>query len=1144
MVAVNPPSLVWKSDARAKSYVVELSPVADFSREVVTVSGVPYAYYNHHEPLAPGKWHWRHAVVTPAGEVSRFSAGKSFVVEPTTLVLPLPDAPALLASLAPHPRIFTTPGDLKEFRARRNGVGRTAWEQVRLKAEEILATPVTVLTLRALPERLPDHRRQVFVVRDGVASIPENYGMLDMVRDAERANLLSFAYLISGDERYAQGAKAWALLVADLRMDHHLKTLPERGQHDTVVYAYERGLKGLALVFDRLHARLSPAERRVLLDHIEYHGEAAMHWIREVMALHLNFQDSHGQQCMHFLLTTALAIAGDSPKAAEWIAYMVPQYANRIPWMSEDGGYFEGQAYVFKLSFILEALAALRSATGVDLFQKPEIRNAGDFFLYCQSLNYWWPHWGDTMGLWFPYGNVGDGFMAAVLAAMTDNRPLQWWAGNVPASDATPPFGYLAATGVVPQPPVAMPQARAFRPTGVVAAFDRHYDQGTTRLFFRSSPWGGESHAHADQNSFVLHRGGEILAADTGYYTYYGDENYNRVATQTIAHNSILVDGKGQTNDSKGEGRITGFFNSPRYAFMAGDASKAYDGAMDYFRRDLLYLRPGLIVIADELRAPQPAEFTWILNAFVAPAIDETKREFTVTEGAEALVVKHLFPENLRYEASNEKLAPRKTRQWTRFTEAFPEPWRVHAITGKAAETDLFTLLQTGGAEQFETVAATRDAHGSAVKLKTADGVSTILIRRRLVESGSYGGLDLQTDARAAAVDQGSESRLVSWVAVEATTLSLAGEPLFRADAPVSLAWEPTPVAQALVTVHAPAATRVSLPLKHQPAALMRTKPAVLEQARPHAMQWADGWLTFAVPAGESAVLIEPREFLGSRPATLFVEFRSADDARAVGFETAVADNGDWVAYGTLTPSVPGFYEIRGSDPALEILVSDRWDPERSVRGRGAVRALVGQQTEIILRFPAAAQLPKVTAALVEAIPLNRINLLRNGDCETGLPGFPPRGWTVQNGCSSETYGSPGEQGWPGWSQEQAASGRGSLKFIRPLNHTVDWRPPFPVLARDQMVALAPPVRLLAGGKYVLTCKTKGTATTAAVEIESSAGVVQRIAVRPSGQWESHRLEVELPAGYTLVRVKFSEGGRDDQLLWADDFFLAPAGGQ
>lgn len=1145
-VAVNPPSMAWKTDERAASYTVELSTQENFSLPVIRVTGIPAAFYNHHAPLATGTWYWRYFVVTADHRVSAPSRVQRFQVGPDATILPVPTTAGLLGALAPHPRIFVTPATLAEFRSRREGAGKLAWDEVRLQAEEELKKAIVKPVLLPLPEKLPTHRRQVFWVTDGVAFVPKDYSMLELVRDADRANLLSFAYLISGDERYAHAAKAWALFVANFRLDYHLKTVAERGQHDTVVYAYERGIKDVALVYDRLQDFLSPAEKRTLLDHIEYHGDAAIHWIRDVLHLERNYEESHGQQCMHMLLTTALAIAGDSAKADDWLAYMVPQYANRIPWMSDDGGYFEGQGYMFKLSYILEGLAALRTATGIDLFQKPEIKHAGDFFLYCQSMNYWWPHWGDTMALWFPYGNVGDGFMSALLASMTGNRPLQWWSDNVPADASTPPFGYLAALAVKPQPPVGIQQARAFVPTGVVAAFDQHYDENTTRLFFRSSPWGGESHAQADQNSFVLHSGGEILAADTGYYTYFGDENYNQVSTQTISKNSVLVDGKGQTNDIKGEGAITGYFNSPGFAFMAGDASKAYGDAMRLFRRDMLYVRPGLIVIGDELQAPQPAEFTWMLNAFVAPEIDAARQEFTVTERAEKLSVKNLFPGDLRYESSNQKLTPRKTKEWTRFTEAFPEPWRVHAITGKAATADIFTVLHTyrpADETEFTTLAKARDDHGSGVKLQTGDTTTILVMRRRIAEKGNYAALGVQTDGRAAVVENAANGKIVRWAAVEADTLSSDDVALFHSDNPVSLAHEPTPVAETLLTINAARPTRISIRMDRKPSTLVSAKPAQLEQSRALAMQWENNELTFAVPAGETAVLINPREFLHHRPEALAVEFVADNDRRKIDFETAPAENGDWTAYATVVPAVPGVYELISSDSAAEILVNDRWDPERSTRGHSGLHALIGDHSEIILRFAATAHPPAFTARLIEKIPFSRINLLRNGDCEAGLPGFPPRGWTVQNGCSSETYGVPGVQGWPGWSQEDAASGKGSLKFVRPLNYTVDWRKPYPVLARDQMVALAPPVRLLHGGKYVLSCETKGTATTASVEIESAARTVQTIAISPSTKWESHRLELELPAGYTLVRVIFKAGGRDDQLLRADNFLLVPAEG-
>jgi hypothetical protein len=304
---------------------------------------------------------------------------------------------------------------------------------------------------------------------------------------------------------------------------------------------------------------------------------------------------------------------------------------------------------------------------------------------------------------------------------------------------------------------------------------------------------------------------------------------------------------------------------------------------------------------------------------------------------------------------------------------------------------------------------------------------------------------------------------------------------------------------------------------------------------------WSGGRATFAVPAGEHVIWIEPRVDFGSRPAHVPVAFTADRRHSEIAFETATTENGDWAAYATIRPQSPGIYELTSTDPATEILVRDNWDPERSVRGRGKVRALIGNHSEVVLRFAPSGTPPSFAATLVEAVPFTRINLLRNGNCEAGLPGYPPRGWTVQNGCSSETYGTPGEQGWPGWSQEDSASGKGSLKFTRPLNETVDWRAPFPVLARNQMVALAPPVRLLEAGRYVLSCQTKGTATTARVELETSAGVVYTLPIAPSDAWLPRRVELALPAGYTLVRVKFMEGGRDDQLLWADDFSLTPA---
>ncbi|MES2695733.1 MAG: DUF4962 domain-containing protein, partial [Verrucomicrobiota bacterium] len=162
-VAVNPPALTWRVDERAASYTVEFSPTPEFDRDLIRARSIPQAYYNHTAALAEGRWFWRYYAVTKAGEISNASAVQSFVVPAGIPWLPLPPIDAVLAAMPGHPRVFTTPGELDEFRARRQTpAGRIAWEQIRLKADEALHVKIVRPELLPLPERFETHRRQVF----------------------------------------------------------------------------------------------------------------------------------------------------------------------------------------------------------------------------------------------------------------------------------------------------------------------------------------------------------------------------------------------------------------------------------------------------------------------------------------------------------------------------------------------------------------------------------------------------------------------------------------------------------------------------------------------------------------------------------------------------------------------------------------------------------------------------------------------------------------------------------------------------------------------------------------------------------------------------------------------------------------------
>ncbi len=82
-----------------------------------------------------------------------------------------------------------------------------------------------------------------------------------------------------------------------------------------------------------------------------------------------------------------------------------------------------------------------------------------------------------------------------------------------------------------------------------------------------------------------------------------------------------------------------------------------------------------------------------MLNTFEAPAIDAPTREFVITQRGEQLWGRHVFPETLHYTNGNERKFPFFTRRWVRYTEAFPEPWRMQATTDRRPEADFLTVI-------------------------------------------------------------------------------------------------------------------------------------------------------------------------------------------------------------------------------------------------------------------------------------------------------------------------------------------------------------------------------------------------------------------------------------------------------------------
>lgn len=1131
-VDLNPPPMIWRADDRAATYILELSQSEDFSEEIIRVEGIDLPFYNHSDELAEGRWHWRYYVVTSTGDISEPSPARSFAITDRSIPFPVPAKEQLLASMPDHPRIYTTPDGLQAFRARRQGPAQQAWREVARRADK------HVQELPELPKLVPldeveivgqtpgsnswregqPVRRQVFFLRKGEAFHAPEYGYRALNSDAAKVGTLSYAYLISGDRKYADAAREWATFVSQARVDYHLPDAA-RASHDTAVYCYEQGLKNMAVAYDALWDELSETERAEILSHIEFHGAAAYDWLRNHVHIHLAYQQSHPQQAMHPLLITALAVATESAAAAEWMDYLVRQYANRIAWTSDDGGYFEGQTYGHKFQWILEALVAMRTATGIDAFQKPRIRNSGDFWLYCMSLNYWYEHGGDIYSLIWPYGNRADGYITNLMASMNENRYVQWWSDTVFTDPVHIPFQYLSQTDLKPKPPVDIPQARLFPQTGQLAAYDRFYDHKGSRIFFRSSPWGAHSHSHADQNSFVIHADGEILAADVGYYTYYGDDYHMKWSVTTHTHNTILVNGEGQPKSIEAKGEIARFFNSPAYTVFTGDASRAYEGPLTRYLRSIIFIRPDVWVVYDKLGAEEPSEFSWLLNAFGQPEIDAEEQTMVVPQRETRLRVDHLLPEKVRYESSNERRFPIQTRAWSRFTEAFPEPWHTRVTTDKSHEANILTLLHShreADGARFDSKNCIDSAHTVGVAIEFDSDREIVLFRRNNDARHPIEGEGLSSDGYAASASISTDGKLRRLMATGASRISFEDRDIFHASSPLEIYLDlenASAAAQVVGQGRVQGQLRIALP--QAPRQVILAPPHAPEQGEEVAFQWEAGRMVIEAPQTEEWVMwvdpaIDPRNPLPQ----LDLLVRDSEGEQRVELELARAENGEWIAFADLMPREAGVCEFVASIEGADLLLQDRWDPVVSRRGETSVSGSVREGTELFARFAPGETLPELRLELRESHRDRIVSFLRNGNFEEGIAGYPPRGWTL-----SRNSHDPSE-GWPGWSQEEAYEGKSAMRFFRPSGlHTAN----------------SQPMRLRTGGRYIWRFMAKGNATHATAVISSAQGETESVPLEPSDEWREYRIEAELEPGYTQIHIRFKDGGEPDQLLWVDD---------
>ena len=727
-VRMNPPSFTWLHETPAQTYTVQWSRRTDFIN-ATTATNLPFNVHTHSSPLASGQYFWRYRFTTKEGKSSNWSLTRRFTVPADAIEFPMPTRAQQRERVAQaHPRLFMRPEDLPRLRELARGSEAAAFAKLRAEADRYIAAGPT-------PE--PEHL--------GSATDKNNKELIkywwpnrtQTEKACREAETIAFVYLLSGEKNYGAAARKWILHLASWNPDGptNFRLNCEAGK--PMLYRLPRA-------YDWAWDTLSESDRAQVRTVMARRAQDA--WISGEVGRgvgHLNRPfSSHGNRTWHKLAECAIAFLGEIPEAETWLDYAVNKFYAAYPvWSDDDGGWHEGVSYWGGyMSKTVTWLQFANTALQIDGFKKPFFAQVGDYPLYVA------PPGSPNMGFgdlsFRPPPQSWGGFIDYFLRAgsgksKSDNSHAgywRWWTEQWQMRGEEGLMGFLYNANLPSLPPAKaptdLPQSKIFHGIGVASLHTTLLNSADdVHLLFKSSPFGAQSHGHNPQNSFQLNAYGETLLTTCVYRDLHGSKFHYQWAHSTKAQNAVLVDGEGQIpHSATSTGRIVDSKLTPEWDYIEGDALSAYGGRLTRARRKIAFVKPDLIVICDDLAAPKPVSFQFMLHALSPFTVDKKTARLSAKQPRASVTAQYLSPTSLSF------------RQWDGFDpkpdREFPNQWHVEAGTReKLAELRMLTVIvpQRAGhaevalnAERLESdtavgVRVLRDGKAALVAFRKAD---------------------------------------------------------------------------------------------------------------------------------------------------------------------------------------------------------------------------------------------------------------------------------------------------------------------------------------------------------------------------------------------------------------------------------------
>lgn len=710
VVTENPPVFLWPLSGNIgrgenPRYDFRLSQDPDFPEETTVLDADKrYAVHNPHSRLDSGMWYWQYKT----SEQDEWSAIQSFQITDSAAVHETPSAKELFASIPEtHPRILVADESVEAFRERAAGS-----EDARIileRAERSLSRP----TPKA-KDFDPDYSMaRTEVEREKVEALVAKELTFSASLSVE---LFCQAYLLSGDERFARAAIEYANVIA--RWDPNGFSMLSN-------FGDSRCMLALAQVIDACSDLITDEERHAYLRSITVRG-SRFYDIWTNMLESKVFSGHVWQHILEQLVKTSFITHGYIPEAEDWLEFCYEVWLARAPSLGPpDGGWWNGTGYM-KLNglTLLNVPLMLEHYTGVDFIRSEFYQNNPTWMIYsfpAKSYSQGFAN-GTATAVGQRLGTLG---YVDALARLTQNPYASWYVdyqlagtGRTLADDDE--FRWFRLKWELPERPPAverfdLPLARRFPDTGTVNMHTNIVEpEKNLMVSMRSSPYGSTSHAHADQNTFNVQYGGERVYLTSGYRPSMGVPHYTDWFKATIGHNSVLIDGIGQPiGVGESYGWLPRFLHGDRISYSLGDASKAYDNEIESpqiagltrFRRHLVFLRPDIIVIYDELAADHEADWSWLLHSAMPIAIDTGSVSLECVTGNARSQVKFFGSSELGIELSTE-FDPKPPANYMKKRDDegnlrdFPDQWHV-TVKARAETMRYLSVIQVVPKEGF-----------------------------------------------------------------------------------------------------------------------------------------------------------------------------------------------------------------------------------------------------------------------------------------------------------------------------------------------------------------------------------------------------------------------------------------------------------